>query len=117
MRRGEIWWADLGEPCGSEPGFRRPVLIVQDDAFNASRIGTTIAVVLTSNLALSAAPGNVLLPKRATGLPRDSVANVSQIVTLDKVALVERAGSLPKPRLAMVEEGLRLALSLGALLA
>lgn len=111
-RRGEIWWADLGEPRGSGPGFRRPVLIVQDDAFNASRIATTIAVVLTSNLALSAAPGNVLLPKRATGLPRDSVANVSQVVTIDKAVLVERAGSLGRARLGAVEQGLRLALGL-----
>lgn len=113
IRRGEIWWADLGEPRGSSPGFRRPVLIVQDDAFNASRIATTMAVVITSNLALSAAPGNVLLPKSATHLPRDSVANVSQVVTLDKRTLTERVCKLPKARMTALEEGLRMALGLG----
>ncbi len=112
IQRGEIWWADLGEPRGSEPGFRRPLLIVQADAFNRSRIETTIAVALTSNLQLVAAPGNVLIPKRASGLPRDSVANVSQVVTLDRDALAERAGQLSGGLLAAVDAGLRLVLSL-----
>ena len=87
IHRGEIWWADLAEPRGSEPGFRRPILILQADAFNRSRIETTIGVVLTSNLGLVEAPGNVLVPKRHSGLPKDSVANVSQIVTIDRTVL------------------------------
>jgi mRNA interferase MazF len=112
VERGEIWWADLDEPAGSEPGYRRPVLIVQADAFNRSRIQTTIAVVLTSNLDLVEAPGNVLVPKAASGLPRDSIANVSQVVTLDRDFLTERAGKL-SPRLrAAVDAGLKLALDL-----
>jgi mRNA interferase MazF len=98
IQRGEIWWADLPEPRGSEPGFRRPVLVVQADAFNRSRIQTVVIAVITSNLELADAPGNVLLPARATGLPRDSVANVSQLMTLDRSFLDARAGVLP-PRL------------------
>jgi mRNA interferase MazF len=112
IQRGEVWWADLGEPVGSEPGFRRPLLIVQDDAFNRSRIDTTIAVVLTSNLRLLDAPGNVLVPKRVTKLPKDSVANVSQLVTLDRTDLIERAGKVSAEILAAVSAGLRLVLSL-----
>lgn len=112
IQRGEVWWADLGEPVGSEPGFRRPLLIVQDDAFNRSRIDTTIAVVLTSNLRLLDAPGNVLVPKRVSGLPKDSVVNVSQLVTLDRTDLTERAGKVSAEILAAVSAGLRLVLSL-----
>ena len=112
IQRGEVWWADLGEPTGSEPGFRRPLLIVQDDAFNRSRIATTIAVVLTSNLRLLDAPGNVLVPKRVSGLPKDSVANVSQVVTVDRNALTERAGKVSSEILGAVGVGLRLVLSL-----
>ena len=112
IRRGEIWWASLPEPSGSEPGFRRPLLIVSADSFNASRISTVVAVVITSNLRLADAPGNVRLPARGTGLSKPSVANVSQVVTVDKSFLTERVGRLaPKP-LADVEEGIRLALSL-----
>ena len=95
MHRGEIWWANLPEPVGSEPGYRRPVLIIQDDTFTQSRISTVIVAIITSNLRLAEAPGNVLLPSAASGLPKDSVANVSQILTLDKTFLVERVGSLP----------------------
>ena len=84
MKRGEVWWADLSEPTASEPGFRRPVLILQSDEFNRSRINTVIVAVITSNLNLAAAPGNVTLPKRSANLGRESVVNVSQIVTLDK---------------------------------
>jgi mRNA interferase MazF len=112
IRRGEIWWADLTEPRGSEPGYRRPLLIVQADAFNHSRIATTIGVVLTSHLRLVDAPGNVLLAKRASGLPKDSVANVSQIVTVDQVVLAERAGRISGDLLEGVDAGLRLVLAL-----
>lgn len=112
MQRGEVWWADLSEPAGSAPGFRRPLLIVQDDAFNRSRIATTIAVVLTSNVRLLDAPGNVLLPKRVSGLPKDSVANVSQVVTVDRTDLTERAGRVSREILDAVDAGLRLVLSL-----
>jgi mRNA interferase MazF len=112
IERGEVWWADLDEPAGSEPGYRRPVLVVQADAFNRSRLQTTIAVVLTSNLRLVAAPGNVLVPKAASGLPKDSVANVSQVVTLDRDFLAERTGKLPARLLAAVDAGLKLVLDL-----
>lgn len=112
IQRGEIWWADLDDPAGSEPGYRRPVLIVQADGFNRSRLQTTIAVVLTSNLRLIDAPGNVLVPKRNSGLPKDSVANVSQLVTLDHDFLTERAGKLPARLLAAIDAGLKLVLAL-----
>ncbi len=107
IERGEVWWADLDEPTGSEPGYRRPVLLVQADAFNRSRIQTTIAVVLTSNLRLIDAPGNVLVPKQNSGLPKDSVANVSQLVTLDRDFLTERDGKLPPRLLAAYDRGPR----------
>jgi mRNA interferase MazF len=112
IERGEVWWADLDEPTGFEPGYRRPVLVVQADAFNRSRLQTTIAVVLTSNLRLVDAPGNVLVPKAASGLPKDSVANVSQIVTLDRDFLTERTAKLPARLLAAVDAGLKLVLDL-----
>lgn len=112
VQRGEIWWADLEEPRRAEPGYRRPLLIVQADAFNRSRIQTVLAVVLTSSLRLVDAPGNVLVPKRPSGLPKDSVANVSQLVTVDRDALTERAGTLAGSVMAAVENGLRLALDL-----
>ncbi|MGE0039586.1 MAG: type II toxin-antitoxin system PemK/MazF family toxin [Vicinamibacterales bacterium] len=112
VERGQVWWADLGSPEGSEPAFRRPVLVMQSDAFNRSRIRTVIAVVLTSNLRLVGAPGNVLVPAKASGLPKDSVANVSQVVTLDKTYLTDAAGRLRGPLLADVEAGLRLVLGL-----
>ena len=112
MYRGERWWATLPEPIGSEPGYRRPVLIIQNDAFNRSRIQTVIVVVLTSNLELAKAPGNVLLPRSSTGLPRDSVVNVSQVITIDKVFLTERVGTLSSDRQDEVDEGLRLVLCL-----
>ncbi len=112
MRRGEVWWASLRKPRGSEPGFRRPIVIVQSDAFNASRIDTVVAVILTSNLSLAAAPGNTVVGKRHSGLPRDSVANVSQVVTINKTFLTERAGIVPSSLMSVVDEGLRLILSL-----
>lgn len=112
MQRGEIWWAALGEPFGSEPGFRRPVLIVQDDAFNRSRIQTVIVIAITTNVELAKAPGNVLLPTKVTSLPRFAVANVSQLITIDKSFLSERVGSLPLDVLEQVDAGLRLILYL-----
>ncbi|MCY7367109.1 MAG: type II toxin-antitoxin system PemK/MazF family toxin [Chamaesiphon sp.] len=107
MYRGEIWWANLPEPIGSEPGYNRPVLVIQDDTFTQSNINTVIVVIITSNLKLAAAPGNVLLPRAASGLPKDSVANVSQILTLDKKFLVERIGSLPDELQLEIDDGIR----------
>ena len=112
VERGQIWWADLGEPAGSEPGFRRPVLIVQNDAFNRSRLRTAVAVVLTSNLRLVEAPGNVLIPAKVAGLPKDSVANVSQVITVDRDFLIELAGRIRGEALRDVNNGLRLVLDL-----
>ena len=108
--QGEVWWADLAEPRGSEPGYRRPVLVVQGDAFNRSAIATVVVVPLTSNLRWSDAPGNVLLRARSTGLPRDSVANVSQIVTLDRAALTDRIGRISPAKLELVLRGIDVAL-------
>lgn len=104
--QGEVWWADLAEPIGSEPGFRRPVVVVQCDAFNRSRIGTIVCVPLTSNLRWADAPGNVLLKADATGLPKDSVANVSQVVAIDRGVLVERVGRVSERTLALVLSGI-----------
>jgi mRNA interferase MazF len=112
MQRGEIWWANLPPPCGSKPGYRRPVLVLQQDDFNRSRIATVIVVALTSNLHLQGAPGNVLLRQRDSGLPKDSVANVSQLVTLNKSDLTGRIATLPAARLKQVENGIRLVLGL-----
>ena len=112
MTRGEVWWASLPRPIGSEPGGRRPVLVVQANAFNESSIRTVIVLVLTSNIRLADAPGNVLLPRDACGLSRDSVANVSKGVTLDKGMLNERVGPIPDALVQQVEEGLRLCLEL-----
>lgn len=112
IRRGDIWWASLPEPVGSEPGSRRPLLIVQSDDFNRSAIATVLGVILTTNTRLAEAPGNVLLSRRATGLAKDSVANVSQVVTADKRFLLERVRTLPARALIRVENGLRLVMGL-----
>lgn len=112
MKRGEVWWAALPPPAGSGPGFRRPVLIVQSDPFNDSRISTAIVAVITSNLALADAPGNVRTSKSESGLPKPSVVNVSQVLTIDKVLLTARVRSLPSATMARVDYGLRLALNL-----
>jgi len=112
VHRGEVWWADLGEPDGSEPGFRRPVLIVQNDAFNRSRLRTVLAVVLTTNLRIVDAPGNVLIPAKAAGLTKDSVANVTQVITVDREFLTELAGHVRGQLLKDVDNGLRLVLGL-----
>jgi mRNA interferase MazF len=112
MKRGEIWWASLRLPVGSAPGFRRPIIIVQSNAFNQSRINTVIAVVITSNLKLAKAPGNLLLSAKSTGLPKDSVANVSQIITVDKSVLTEKISQLTAKQMQLLDEGLYLVLSL-----
>lgn len=112
IRRGDVWWASLPEPRGSEPGYRRPVLVVQADAFNESRIGTVLVATLTTNLRLAEAPGNLRLPRRCAGLPRECVVNVSQVLTLDRRFLAARVGSLPAATMEAVDEGLRLVLSL-----
>ena len=105
IAQGEVWWADLGEPRGSKRGFRRPVLAIQGDGLNRSRLATVVCVALTSNIKWAAAPGNVLLSESATGLPKESVANASQIVTLDKSELTERVGKLPRAKLELVLSG------------
>jgi mRNA interferase MazF len=110
VAQGEVWWADLPEPTGSGPGWRRPVVVVQGDPLNRSRLATTVCVPLTSNLEWAEAPGNVLLPARSTGLPRDSVANVSQVTSLDRDILTERAGKLPRRQLELVLLGIDLVL-------
>jgi mRNA interferase MazF len=104
--QSEIWWADLDEPTGSEPGYRRPVVVVQCDAINRSRIATVVCVPLTGNLKWAGAPGNVLLPKSESGLDRDSVANVSLIVALDKEVLAERVRKIPRRRLELILAGI-----------
>jgi mRNA interferase MazF len=105
IAQGDIWWADLADPVGSAPGYRRPVLVVQSEALNRSRIATAVCVPLTSNLKWADAPGNVLLSARSTGLDRDSVANVSLIVAIDKAQLTERAGRVPQRKLDLVLAG------------
>ena len=108
--QGQLWWADLPEPVGSGPGFRRPVVVVQGDSFNHSRISTVVCVLVTSNVRLANVPGNVLISAHATGLPRDSVANVSQIVTLDKEALTDYVGNVSHARLRQILAGIYLVL-------
>lgn len=112
MNRGEIWWSNLPDPQGSEPGYRRPVIIISSDAFNRSRIRTILAVVISSNLRLAKAPGNVMLPAEETGLLKNSVANVSQVITIDKSFLSECAGIVPAKLLKRIEAGLRLVMDL-----
>lgn len=106
ISQGDVCWVDLAEPAGSGPGFRRPVVVVQGDTLNRSRISTVVCVALTSNLKWSAAPGNVTLTAAATGLAKDSVANVSQIVTLDRAELTERVGKLPRAKLELILSGI-----------
>jgi mRNA interferase MazF len=110
IRQGDIWWAELADPVGSEPGFRRPVVVVQCDEFNRSGIGTVLIVPLTSNLEWSDAPGNLLLPAKVTGLAKDSVANVSQLLAVDKTVLTQRVGSLPSRKLQLVLSGIDIVL-------
>ena len=112
MERGEVWWAQLPDPSASEPGFRRPVVIIQSNPFNRSRIRTVIATVLTSNLRLAEAPGNRLIPAEESGLPKDAVANISQVITVDRSFLTEKAGRLRSKTVRSIEDGLRLVLDL-----
>jgi mRNA interferase MazF len=112
VKRGQIWWAELPEPTASESGYRRPVLIVSSDDFNDSRINTVIVIALTSSIHLAEAPGNVKLSSKKTGLDRESVANVSQIITLDKQFLKEAIGQINYQTTQQIDEGVRLALAL-----
>jgi mRNA interferase MazF len=112
ISQGEIWWADLPAPTGSGPGFRRPVVVVQSDALNGSRIATIVCVPLTSNLKWALAPGNVPLSAQLTGLPKDSVANVSQITTVDKNLLTTRVGKLSRAKLELLLSGIGIVLGL-----
>ncbi len=111
-QRGEVWWASLRPPRGSEPGYRRPVVIVQSNSFNASAIQTVVVAAISSNLSLAAAPGNVRIPKSAAGLKKPSVVNVSQLYTIDRSFLAQRAGTLNSRQMNAVAEGLRLLLAL-----
>ena len=112
IRRGSICWADMGEPRGSRPAKRRPVLVIQSDPYNASRLSTTLAAVITSNTGLAAMPGNVFLPAAASGLRKDSVVNVTALVTLDKADLNTETGQLPQSLMSDVDRGLRRVLGL-----
>jgi mRNA interferase MazF len=112
IARGQLWWAELPSPTGSEPGFNRPALIIQADNFNRSRISTVVVVAITTSVALVKAPGNVRLLKSKTGLAKDSIANISQIVTLDKASLTEVIGVLDRLTMQQVDEGIALALGL-----
>ena len=111
VRRGQLWWAELPNPIGSEPGFTRPVLVVQADSFNQSRLNTAVVIAVTSNMKLAGAPGNISLPKSKSGLPKDSVVNVSQISTLDKDSLTDVICVLDRLTMHQVDDGIRLALS------
>lgn len=112
IARGEVWWAQLPTPVGSEPGHRRPVLIIQDNDFNQSSIRTVIVAAFTANLRLAGAPGNVLVKRKESGLRQDSVVNVSQVLTIDKSFLQARVGRLKAATIDAVDEGIRLVLSL-----
>ena len=112
MQRGEIWWASLREPLGSEPGYRRPVLIISTDDMNLSSIKTVLTVILTTNLNLANSPGNVIVSTDETGLAKDSVVNVSQLVTVDKAFMTEYIGTLEEDTMLKVAAGLRLVMVL-----
>lgn len=112
MKRGEVWWADLPSPVGSGPGYKRPVLVVQANSFNASRIATVVVATVTSNLALAEAPGNVRIAKSDSGLPQPSVVNVSQLITLDRSILTSKVKALPGVAMDKVDGGLKLVLAL-----
>jgi mRNA interferase MazF len=110
IAQGHVYWANLPDPTGSGPGFRRPVLVIQGDALNRSRLRTVVCVPLTSNLRWAEAPGNVMLPAKTTGLPKDSVANNSQLITLDRALLTEEVGKLSKRQLDLILSGIDIVL-------
>ncbi len=112
IRRGEIWWGSLPQPVGSEPGYRRPILVIQTNDFNEGGLRTVVVLTITSNLRLAGAPGNVLCRKRDSGLAKDSVINVSQVATVNKTRLTQRIGVLPSTLMHEVEAGMRLVLGL-----
>lgn len=112
MKRGEVWWADLTSPVGSGPGYKRPVLVVQSNPYNVSRISTVVVVTITSNLALAEAPGNVRIAKSDSGLPQSSVVNVSQLITLDRSVLTSKVKTLAGAAMDKVDSGLKLVLGL-----
>jgi len=112
VKKGEVWWASLGDPRGSEPGFKRPVIIVSANEFNKSTIKTVIVAVITSNLRLAEAPGNFSVSKKDSGLSKESVVNISQLLTLDKSFLVEKSKKIPELKLIRLNEGLKLVLSI-----
>ncbi|MCH7695670.1 MAG: type II toxin-antitoxin system PemK/MazF family toxin [Proteobacteria bacterium] len=113
FKKGEIWWTDLDEPRGSEPGYRRPVVIVQSDDFNKSKIKTVIVAIITSNLKLAKAPGNIKLgATKNIGLKKESVINVSQVITLDKSYLIEKTGKLSTGQRQELNDGLKLVLDI-----
>jgi mRNA interferase MazF len=110
--RGEIWWADLPAPIGSSPGYQRPIVITQANFLSKTDINTVIGAVITTKLKLAEMPGNVLIEKNQSGLPKDSVVNVTQIVTIDKTQLLEFVGTLSERKMEQIDKGLRLVLSL-----
>ena len=112
MRRGEVWWAELPDPTGSSPGYRRPVLVIQSNRFNRTRIQTVMVLILTSNLDLAPAPGNVLIRLKDSGLPKDSVVNVTQVYTIDRTMLRKKISALPLSLVRAIEDGLRIVLEL-----
>lgn len=112
IKRGEIWWAELPEPSGSEPGYKRPLVVIQSNEFNSSNIGTVIAAVITSNMYLASAPGNILLPKKNSKLSKKSVVNVSQLITVDKSFLTDKVHTLPSKLMAQIDDGIRLILKI-----
>ncbi|NUM53565.1 MAG: type II toxin-antitoxin system PemK/MazF family toxin [Candidatus Hydrogenedentes bacterium] len=112
VRRAEIWWADLPEPRGSEPGYRRPVLIVQCNVLNSSRIATVLVAAITSNLRLANLPGNVRVSRKDSGLAHESVVNVSQLYTLDRDYLIDRIETLSPKTMEIIDNGLRFVLGL-----
>jgi len=112
IKRGEIWWAELPDPTGSEPGYKRPLIVIQSNEFNNSNIGTVIAVVITSNIHLASAPGNILLPAKKSKLSKKSVVNVSQLITVDKSFFTEKVHSLSQKFMEQIDDGIRLVLKL-----
>ena len=110
LRQGDVYWVDFGEPAGSEPAFLRPCVVVQNDVFNASRLNTVVVCAITSNLKLETSPGNVLLKKGEAKLPKDSIVNITQMITVDKASLTEKIGSLSQAKLMKVLDGVYLLL-------